>query len=286
MLGIYSSTAQEQLPADNVPEVIPFSKNSFKKWAQVRDLTITPDQQSLFFTVQDTTARRSDIYEMRRLGPTWGVAKPASFSSEFDDLEPFASPDGQRIYFASSRPDGEEKTGDDFDIWYVEKAGSSWSDPVRLPAPVNGAGNEFYPSVSRKGNLYFTATRPEGQGKEDIYVAYWDLDHFKTPVPLQGGVNTEGYEFNAYVSPDESFLVFSGYEYDEGMGSGDLYYSFRQVNGEWSEAIHFPAPINSGGLDFCPWIDYERQKMYFTRKENAESRLYETNFSYLLETMR
>jgi hypothetical protein len=32
-------------------------------------------------------------------------------------------------------------------------------------------------------------------------------------------INTESYEFNAYVAPDESFLIFSGYNREDGYGS-------------------------------------------------------------------
>ena len=34
---------------------------------------------------------------------------------------------------------------------------SEWSNPKNLGAPVNTSNNEFYPSLAKNGNLYFTS---------------------------------------------------------------------------------------------------------------------------------
>ena len=73
------------------------------------------------------------------------------------DLEPFITYDGLRLYFASNRPlskkDLEPK---DFDIWYTDRSCKScqWSEPVNIGLPINTSGDEFYPSVTKKNNLY------------------------------------------------------------------------------------------------------------------------------------
>ena len=48
---------------------------------------------------------------------------------------------------------------------------NSLGEPVPLNENINTSGDEFYPSLASNGNLYFTATKEEGIGREDIYTA-------------------------------------------------------------------------------------------------------------------
>lgn len=278
--------AQDGWTDELEPGVSLFSASSFRRLPEVRDLTLSPNDQWAYFTVVDSSGATA-IWEMHRLGRSWSSAKQSSFSEGHRDLDPSFSPDGQRLYFASDRPEHEGDGQLDMNLWFMEKKeGGEWGEPHPLPALINGPGDEFYPSVAASGNVYFTAAREGGLGQEDIYVSRWQGGAYQEPELLQGGVNTPGYEFNAYVAPDESFLVFSSDYFPDCEGEADLYYSFRQPDGTWSEAIHFPTPINSPHLEHCPTVDAQRQVLYFTRKERGKSRLYQVNFAYLMEMMR
>jgi WD40-like Beta Propeller Repeat len=101
-----------------------------------------------------------------------GPAEPFRFGSDGVEADPFFTRDGRRLYFISSRPDPPAKTGQDLDIWYVERRRSgAWGKPVRLPAPVNSAAEEWFPRIGPAGALYFGSGRPGGFGETDIYVA-------------------------------------------------------------------------------------------------------------------
>ena len=168
--------------------------------------------------------------------------------------------------------------GEDWDIWYVQRTRDGWSSPVNLGAPVNTSANEFYPSVATSGNLYFTAEREDGPGSEDIFRAifrdgkYWDIEQ------VGDGVNTETYEFNAFVAADESYLIFSSLGRDDEIGGGDLYISQRKTDGEFGPARLLPQGINSNRLDYCPYVWGDR--FYFT-SERAERPQQELNYPAL-----
>lgn len=85
-----------------------------------------------------------------------------------------------------------------------------------------------------------------------------------TPVVLDSAINTKTFEFNAYVSPKEDLLIFSSYGRKDDMGGSDLYYSVKNAQGNWKEAKNMGPTINSDKLDFCPFIDWERNNFYFT----------------------
>lgn len=142
-----------------------------------------------------------------------------------------------------------------------------WSKPKNLGAPVNSNLDEFYPSVSKNNNLYFTMVSPAGYGKDDIYVSTWDGNKYEKPILLNKNINSDGYEFNAFISLDEDFLLFSKYNEDDSQGSGDLYISKKNATGEWQKATNIGTPpINTKYMEYCPFYDQKNEILYFTSK--------------------
>lgn len=272
-----------------------------KNFNNVRDLTIDQNQNEVYFTIQSPNEQVSKIAFSKKTNNNWTKPELVSFSSAFRDLEPFLSYDGLRLYFASNRPLLEtDIVSKDYDIWYVERKNTSseWSTPINMGTPINTEKDQFYPSVAANGNLYFTTETENSLGKEDIYVSQMVNGKYTTPKNLGENVNSEGYEFNAFISPDEKFLIFTGYNRKDGIGSGDLYLSYNE-NGNWSPVKNLAQGINSQQMDYCPFYDISTNTLYFTSKrsnikdrkftsindfiteisktENGFSRIYKTN---------
>ena len=96
--------------------------------------------------------------------------------------------------------------------------------------------DEFYPVITTSKNIYFTLDNRELKRKDDIYISEYIDGKYTAPIALNGGVNSEGYEFNAFVSQDESFIIYTCYNRKGGFGSGDLYISYKLEDGNWSPA--------------------------------------------------
>lgn len=230
-----------------------------------RDLTISPAGDLLFTTIMTPDNRFSVIMMSHKLEGKWQELEVAPFSGEYADLEPMFDPSGKRLFFSSKRPRA-DRAGEDWDIWVTTRQKDGWSEPENLGAPVNSAGNEFYPSIASNGNLYFTTQREGGMGAEDIYRAVYDEGKYLACVPLGKGVNTARYEFNAFVSPDESTIIFSSQGREGELGGGDLYLSRRDNSGEFGPAELLPEGINSESLDYCPFV--WRDTLYFTSRRS------------------
>lgn len=252
-------------------KAIPFLPEIFGELQNVRDLTISNAEDEAYFTVQSPLGEVSPILMIKKNGSLWEKPEVASFSGKFNDLEPFLSPDGLRLFFASNRPFNENDKAKDYDIWYVERKdlASGWSVPVNMGNTINTEYDEFYPSVSERNNLFFTSDYPNSKGKDDIYMSSWKDKDYITPISLSDAINSEGYEFNAFVAPDESFLIFSGYNRADGLGSGDLYISFKSEDNTWSIAKNMSAEVNSKQMDYCPYINTKTGIMYFTSKRSS-----------------
>ena len=262
-LALLTSLGNAQEPY-NVQPAFP---NLFSEFQNIRDFSMTEEGKEVYFTAQSFSDEISIIIHATKNDDSWNTLQLLKPSGKFKDLEPFLAPDGLKLYFASNRPLAySSETKEDFDIWYVERSvtNGKWSEPKNIGESVNSEFNEFYPSVSSNGNLYFTSDRPEGKGKDDIYKSEWIAKTYATPTSLSASINTGGYEFNAYISPNEDFLIFSGYNREDGFGSGDLYVSLQHKNGDWSDSKNLGKKINSEKMDYCPFIDIKTNTLYFT----------------------
>ena len=298
--AVYESRGQVQ---PYLPEIV-------TQFPNVRDIAISPDGQEIYFTAQSLLGEISAIISVKKEKTQWSKPEVASFSGQYQDLEPAFSPDGLQLFFVSNRPLNESsKTPKDHDIWVLERKDkqSAWSAPRNLGAPVNTFDNEFYPSVADSKNLYFTSDCAKSKGKDDIFVSRWSNGKYETPAIVSDSVNTGGYEFNAFVSPDESFLLYTCYNKQGGFGSGDLYVSYKTANNSWTAPQNLGEKINSPQMDYCPWLDRKSGILYFTSKrtevktnfdkpqtvkdlqqemnryENGQSRLYWVNLEEVMQ---
>ncbi|TDR23009.1 TolB-like translocation protein [Flavobacterium cheniae] len=240
-----------------------------KKYQNVRDFTISKNQDEIYFTIQNPSEERAVIAVIKKKKKRWSEPEMTSFSGNFRNIEPFLTQDGLRLYFASNRPINDTTTNaKDYDIWYVERKDlkSKWSKPINIGAPVNSSNNEFYPCVTLNGNLYFTSDAIKTLGKDDILVCKWDGKQYIEPKNLGMNINSTGYEFNAFVSPNEEFIIYTCYGRPDGLGSGDLYISYKNNKGNWDTAKNLGAEINSKQMDYCPFYDTTTQTLYFTSK--------------------
>ncbi|WP_353777971.1 hypothetical protein [Winogradskyella sp. 3972H.M.0a.05] len=251
--------------AQDTPE--PFLEGIVDKFPNVRDIAISPNGNEVIFSAQSVMGDISALVSVTKTKAGWSQPKVMSFSGQFFDLEPFFAPDGLQLYFVSNRPlDNTTTEIKDFDIWVVNRSAvnDTWSAPENLGAPINTSMDEFYPAITNSGNLYFTLDNPELKQRDNIYVSELKNGKYTTPKALSEGINTVSYEFNAFVAPDESYLIFSGYNRKDGLGSGDMYISYNN-DGVWSTAKNLTT-INSDKMDYCPFVDTKTNTLYFTSK--------------------
>jgi hypothetical protein len=243
-------------------------------------ITFTPDGKTAYFAASDfffPFTRRATIYESHLRGGTWSTPVVASFSGQYSDIDPFLSPNGQRLYFSSIRPvDG--VTNGDIDLWMVERTADGWGESIHLGPEVNSpTADELYPSVSANGTLYFASGPffPQPGRHFDIYSAERDGDGFAPRQALGAGVNTapvagggrqDAWEFNPEISVDGKTLVFTSLR-PGGYGLGDLYVSHLH-QGEWSAARNLGPRVNTAADEYHPTLSRDRRTLFFVRRSH------------------
>lgn len=258
-----SNTRRMQDPFDPWPDTsaLLFAPGRVSDEFGNRDFALAPDGSSFYYTLQYKNGLFSTILHSIKKKGKWTRPEVAEFSGRFSDLEPAFSPDGNKLYFVSNRPMGPGKKSD-YNIWYVSRTEGRWSKPLALPFPVNTDQNEFYPSVARNGNIYFTRVM-EGQD-EDIVLCQKQDSSYLPAVSLPGTINSKGAEFNAFVDPDESYVLFTGYRREGNLGQGDLFIAYRDAARGWSQAINLGNNINGPGLTYCPYVTPDKKYLFFS----------------------
>ncbi|WAC03535.1 hypothetical protein N7U66_08670 [Lacinutrix neustonica] len=152
---------------------------------------------------------------------------------------------------------------------YVERKAlkDPWSGPINIGSPINTINDEFYPALADNGNLYFTVDKKELARKDDIYVSVFSDGKYNAPKVLSENINSTGYEFNAFISPDESYILYTCYNRKDGLGSGDLYMSYRTET-DWTPAQNIGALVNTEKMEYCPFVDVKKNILYFTSKRD------------------
>jgi len=258
---------QSLYPGNLLPVDTPviFAQGLLSDGLSNRDFTISPGNDEIFYTLQQPKFLLSTILTVTRKNGKWSKPEAASFSGVYRDLEATFSLDGNTVFFSSDRPVNDKDSTNDFDLWKVVKSkGGNWGNPQHLGFTVNSDKNEFFPSVSSNGNLYFTVEAAYGKGKEDIVMCRYNNGVYEKPVSLPEAVNSVNYEFNAFVDPYEQFILFTSYGRADDIGGGDLYISNKDQQGNWLPAKHLPEGINSAALDYCPYVSRDKKILFFT----------------------
>jgi hypothetical protein len=185
------------------------------------------------------------------------------FNGEFLDGCPFVSRDGKTFYMASNRPGG---LGG-IDIWVStrESADDPWGAPVNAGAPINSESNDFCPTISRDGHLfYFVSNRPGGCGGDDIYVSRLRPGGWDTPENVgcdaDGGPNSAANEASPFPLPERGagpVLYFSSTR----AGTMDIYRS-ESHGGAFGPASPV-AELNTASADGHPNLRRDGLEIFF-----------------------
>lgn len=151
-----------------------------------------------------------------------------------------------------------------FAIAYRDSTGSDkfYFDPKNAGDSINSSNHEYFPSVTVDGKKLVITRRVDND--EDFYESDRNRLTWSAASPLRGKINTNLNEGAQNISQDGQWLVFTGCNYPEGMGSCDLYISYRTKNGGWTEPENLGSKINSDAWESSPSLSPDKKELYFS----------------------
>jgi len=249
-----------QKPPGKILEV--FEPNYVSTGLDELNSVFSPDGREFYFCVRNLSGAVS-IFQMRMEGEIWSQPALLPFASRFGDIDVTISPDGNTLLFSSRRPlPGSKQPKEDYDFWMANRENGTWGIPTYLGKDINSDSQDFYPMMTNSRTIYFSSQR-EGPGTNNIYKSIWINGKYSAAVKLDEAINTDHREFDPYVSPDERILIFASTR-PEGFGASDLYISFKDKEGNWTNAQNLGNVINSAGSEYCPMISSDGKYFFFT----------------------
>ncbi len=230
----------------------------------------TPDGKTVLFTRGNASGSMILVSHLK--SGEWSAPVIAPFSGKWSDLEPAMAPDGSFLVFASNRPtDGGMKPIDgSYDgkvfpamggnLWRVDRQGTGWGEPRRLPNTINADTGTFSPSVASDGSIYFM--RPaKANGHFALFRSHYRGGIYEPAEPVGVGDDTTE-DVDPAVAPDESFIVYSSnhpYRRDQKR----LRIAFRE-NGRWSTSIDLGDEVNEEGSNIEARLGSDHTTLYFS----------------------
>lgn len=138
-------------------------------------------------------------------------------------------------------------------------------DFEKLPSPVNEFTMQYFPSITRSGQLVYTMRDQLGRSDEDLVTTTWIGNRWTKPMPLSININTDRNEGAASISADGKTLVFTSCNRPDNIGSCDLYIS-NLGNGGWTSPELLGAEVNSKEWDSQPSLSADGKKLFFVSK--------------------
>jgi ankyrin repeat protein len=231
----------------------------------------TPDGKEFYFSVRKTNAPFA-IMVTKLVNNRWTKPEIAPFSGTYSDVDQSIAADGKTFFFCSNRPVNKGGKTKDHDFWVMERTGAGWGEPFHLGFEVNTDKEDFYPTVTRDGTLYFSSQR-EGQGTNNVYRSRLVNGKYTKAEKLSDAVNTRHREFDPFIAADESFIIFASGR-PGGYGASDLYVSFRQKDGTWKKAKNMGSTINSERSDYTPMLSPDGKYLFFTSGRGGVDDIY------------
>lgn len=264
---MFSLMAQGYKSKKALPEPVIFGEYVISTGDYESHEAFSPSGDTLFFVKSAPDFSTWTLCVSYFKNNKWSNPAVLPFSGKYNDADPFLTADGKTLYFISNRPIKEGDTAKaDTDIWKVDLSGTSWNKPVHMDYPVSSNdADEWYPTLADNGTIYFGSSREGGKGNNDIYKCKLVNDRYVSALNLGDAINTSADEYEPFIAPDESYMIFMAAR--PSTTKGDLYVSYNR-NGVWSVAEKLPFPFSSDRTEYSPKVTRDGRYFFFASTRN------------------
>jgi hypothetical protein len=233
-----------QKPAGMTPEI--FAPGIISTCSQHSSAYFTRDGKEVYFSRMIPLP--SVIMSMREKDGRWTPPRVVC-----EGLTPGLAPDGKTIFFST------------WMLWRLFKTPEGWTEPELLPDHINFQKRQDTPYAAADGTLYFCSMFGKANG---IYRARLRNGEYAKPERIEYGISDDSPNFSPYVAPDESYMIFSSIR--PGYGISDLYISFHDEDGSWTDPKNMGPRINTAAKESFPFVSFDGKYLFFMSNRVSE----------------
>ncbi len=197
-----------------------------------------------------------------------------------DDFLPLIAPDGSLAFYthAYMKKDinsiASEKYTEEFSVARaLDESGVKFSDGEPLPYPFNTGKNQGASSLTIDNSIiYITICEFVSRNYDncDIYYSTRTANGWTELINLGPNINGQNtWESQPSISADGKTLYFASIRndnigFDPNYPTSDIWFSTKDINGNWSKAKNLGPKINTPGNEKSPFIHSDSQTLYFS----------------------
>ncbi len=254
-----SKVAKEKYLVEQAPKETPltFLPNIISDKYLIHKGIFSNDWTEYYFTISDKNFAKFDVKVVKKEGDQWSEARDAFFNSQYSDHGMSFSPDGQTLYFSSTRPVGLEDIVSTWHIWKSEFKDGIWQKPEYVDIPNLRDKLTSHPTISKNGKLYFHSSNPD-YSNMDLYVSqYQDGVFHEAKKAFEDLVP----RCTPFIDPDGDFLIYAN------IGDElNLMISYKNPDGSMSSPQALPETINQNGQG-NPSISPDGKFLFYTSSD-------------------
>ena len=237
---------------------------------------LSSDGKTMFFASRRELSKSSTYYKDTKYDENiffstinsgeWGIASTAgkALATSLCEAPLYLNDSDEELYVYAGYQNGG-------DIKVSMKKNGKWKTPSSVPFKINSSRSETSMTFSPDGKeVWFVSDKgKKGLGGKDIYMVK-KMGERKWSKPVNAGtaINTPYDEESVRFSDKGDTLWFSSAGHNT-IGGFDIFYSRKDSNGIWSQAVNYGYPLNT------PWDEL----FYFPERGNDSSFYFVSNNS-------
>ncbi|MBC8753863.1 PD40 domain-containing protein [Kordia sp. YSTF-M3] len=238
------------IPIDFKQQLVPENKLIHKG-------IFSPDLDAYYYTISDQNFEQFNVYVIKKHNGKWSEPTNAFFDSQYNEHGMSFSPDGNSLYFSSTRPVNIPGIPQTWHIWKSDKVNGKWQEPIFVDIPNLRNKLVSHPTITNAGTLYFHVSNLD-YSEMDIYHATLINGNYSNAEKTSISDNAKAGRCTPYISPKEDYLIFAA------IGDPlELMISFSDGNGGWNNTKKLNADINTNGQG-NPYVTPDNKFLFFT----------------------
>lgn len=174
---------------------------------------------------------------------------------------PVFTSDGKRFYFSALPKPSKNRLNT-----VKQKDSESQANYIHLLARYPELKYTHGLSIADNRSIYFMSHLEGPMNGYGIYRAEFINGEYAKPEPLPLSINKSGFlNWTPFISPDESYLLFSSNRHDPDNDGGDLYISLHLIDGSWTNPVNLGEAVNSAEQERFPMLSPDGKYLFFTR---------------------
>lgn len=191
----------------------------------------------------------------------------AGVNSQYDDLKPVISPDGQTLYFVrKGSPENIGAGEKNEDIWISTRlTDGTWGNAVNIGSVLNNRGNNGVCSITPDGNtmLVVDAYSDPSERIRTVAIAHRTTKGWSKPEPISIEEYSNASKYSEFALSNDNTALISAIQTEDSYGDRDLYVSFRKPNGGFTRPVSLGGVVNSVGQEATPFLASDNASLYF-----------------------